>query len=173
MWPSVCVNTLGVRNNRISNLDQHFRMRCHPHGMQDSLATLRPYCSSCSTTAPPWTQDSIRVGGEPLPDGAFTLLDTPEVDGLVFHRGMASRSTGSRSSGLSLAGDDLDSPAQGIFKVEGETRRKPRARGRPDINEEIDIAFGAGLAARDGARNSDIVCSVSGYAALDVVAHFV
>ena len=71
-----------------------------------------------------------------------------------------------------LLGDDLDSPAQEIFKVEDETRRKPRTRGRPDINEDIDIAFGSGLAACDGAKDPDIVCSVSGCDALDVVALF-
>ncbi len=41
--PSVNVKTLGVRNNLISKLYQHFRVRGHPYGLQDSLSTLRPY----------------------------------------------------------------------------------------------------------------------------------
>ncbi len=40
--PSVYVKTLGVRNNLISKLYQHFRVRGHPCGLQDSLCTLRP-----------------------------------------------------------------------------------------------------------------------------------
>jgi hypothetical protein len=71
-----------------------------------------------------------------------------------------------------LLGDDLDSPAQKIFKVEDETRRKSRTRGRPDINEDIDIAFGAGLAACDGTKDPDIICSMSNCNALDIVALF-
>jgi hypothetical protein len=72
-----------------------------------------------------------------------------------------------------LLGDDLDSPAQKIFKVEDETRRKSRTRGRPDINEDIDIAFGAGLATCDGTKDPDIVCSMSGGDSLNFVAFFV
>src|SRR5215475_4485690 len=68
--------------------------------------------------------------------------------------------------------DDLDSPAQEIFKVEDETRRKPRTRGRSDINEDIDIACGAGLSAGDGAKDPNIGGSMSGGDALDVVALF-
>jgi hypothetical protein len=41
--PSVNVKTLGVRNKLISKLYQHFRVRGHPYGLQDSLSTLRPY----------------------------------------------------------------------------------------------------------------------------------
>jgi hypothetical protein len=40
--PSAFVNTLDVRNNLISKLYQHFRVRGHPCGLQDSLCTLRP-----------------------------------------------------------------------------------------------------------------------------------
>ena len=43
--PSVCVKTLGVRNKLISKLYQHFRVRDHPYGLQDSLSTLRLSCS--------------------------------------------------------------------------------------------------------------------------------
>ena len=35
----------------------------HPYGLQDALSTLRPLCSPPRKAAPPWTQDSIRVGG--------------------------------------------------------------------------------------------------------------
>jgi hypothetical protein len=74
--PSVRVNTLGVRHTRLAKLSQHFRacpgldpgVRGHPYGLQDALSTLRPSCSPCATTAPPWTQDAIRVGGSLLPD---------------------------------------------------------------------------------------------------------
>jgi len=40
--PSVIVKTLGIRNKLISKLYQHFRVRGHPCGLQDSLSTLRP-----------------------------------------------------------------------------------------------------------------------------------
>ena len=40
--PSVYVKTLGIRNKLISKLYQHFRVRGHPCGLQDSLCTLRP-----------------------------------------------------------------------------------------------------------------------------------
>jgi hypothetical protein len=40
--PSVIVKTLDVRNKLISKLYQHFRVRGHPCGLQDSLSTLRP-----------------------------------------------------------------------------------------------------------------------------------
>ena len=43
--PSVIVKTLGVRNKLISKLYQHFRVRGHPYGLQDSLCTLHLSCS--------------------------------------------------------------------------------------------------------------------------------
>jgi len=39
---SGAIKTLGVRNKPISKLYQHFRVRGHPCGLQDSLCTLRP-----------------------------------------------------------------------------------------------------------------------------------
>jgi hypothetical protein len=45
-----------------------------------------------------------------------------------------------------LLRDDLDSPAQEVFKVEDETRRKPRAGGWPGIDEKVDIAIRPGHA---------------------------
>jgi hypothetical protein len=48
--PSVRVTTLGVRNKLISKLYQHFRVGGHPYGLQDALPTLRPSCSSWSSS---------------------------------------------------------------------------------------------------------------------------
>ena len=72
VWPSVCVKTLGVRNKR--------HVEAGP-ALQETRFSLRPtgysvYASPIlfavsSLTTPPWTQDSIRVGGEPLPDRDF------------------------------------------------------------------------------------------------------
>jgi hypothetical protein len=78
VWPSVSVKTLGVRNKLISKLYQHFRVRGHPYGLQDSLSTLRPSCS-------PWYPPRLRHGrktrygwvASPYPTGTFTLQDTP------------------------------------------------------------------------------------------------
>jgi hypothetical protein len=55
----------------MSKLYQHFRVRGHPYGLQDALSTLRPSCSPFYLPTPPWTQDSIRVGGYPLPGRDF------------------------------------------------------------------------------------------------------
>ena len=71
MLPSAIVKTLGVRENFISKLYQHFRVRDHPYGLQDSLSTLHLFCSPTSLSTPPQAQDSIRAGGYPLPDGDF------------------------------------------------------------------------------------------------------
>ena len=72
VWPSVCVKTLGVRNKR------HFEA---VPALQETRFSLRPtgysvYASPILfvvvvTMTPPWTQDSIRVGGSPLPDRDF------------------------------------------------------------------------------------------------------
>lgn len=43
--PSVNVKTLGIHNNVISELYQHFRERDLPYGLQDTLPTLSPSCS--------------------------------------------------------------------------------------------------------------------------------
>jgi hypothetical protein len=62
--PSVCVKTLGVRNKRL--------FEAVP-ALQGARSPLRPtgyavYASpilfaACTTATPPWTQDSLRVGG--------------------------------------------------------------------------------------------------------------
>jgi hypothetical protein len=65
--------------------------------------------------------------------------------------------------------DDLDSPAQEIFKVEDETRRKPRAGGRTGIDEKVDITLGPSVAACDRAKDPDIVGAMSSGNLLDVV----
>ena len=46
--PSVNIKTLGVRNKLISKLYQHFRVRGHPYGLQNSLPTLHLLCSPIS-----------------------------------------------------------------------------------------------------------------------------
>ena len=65
--------------------------------------------------------------------------------------------------------DNLDSPAQKVFKVEDETRREPRAGGRTGIDEKIDITLGPGVAACDRAKDPDIVGAMSSGNMLDVV----
>ena len=49
---------------------QHVRGRGSPCGRQDTLSTPRPSCSPCQHGSP-WTQDSLRVGGYPLPGRDF------------------------------------------------------------------------------------------------------
>lgn len=61
--PSVNVKTLGVRNKLISKLYQHFRVRDHPYGLQNSLCTLHLSCSPTSMLTPPQVQHSVRVAG--------------------------------------------------------------------------------------------------------------
>ena len=70
MWPSGAFKP-SASAMALSKLYQHFRVRGHPYGLQDALSTLRPSCSPFYLTTPPWTQDSIRVGGYPLPDRDF------------------------------------------------------------------------------------------------------
>ena len=70
----------------MSKLSQHFRAcpgldpgaRGHPYGLQDSLSTLRPFCS-------PWSPPRLRHGrktrygwvANPYPTGTLTLQETP------------------------------------------------------------------------------------------------
>ena len=61
--PSAIVKTLGIRENLISKLYQHFRERDLPYGLRDSLSTLHLFCSPTSLLTPPQAQDSIRAGG--------------------------------------------------------------------------------------------------------------
>ena len=64
----------------MSKLYQHFRVRGHPCGLQDSLSTLRPSCS-------PRVQPRLRHGrktrygwvASPYPTGTFTLQETPSL----------------------------------------------------------------------------------------------
>src|SRR5215472_18449174 len=73
------VQTLGVRK-ALSKLYQHFRVRGHPCGLQDTLSTLRPSCSSC---VPPRLRHGrkTRYGwvASPYPTGTFTLPETPSL----------------------------------------------------------------------------------------------
>src|SRR2546425_10067942 len=64
----------------ISKLYQHFRGHGSPYGLQDTLSTLRPFCS---------LQASLRLRhgrktrygwvASPYPTGTFTLLETPSL----------------------------------------------------------------------------------------------
>jgi hypothetical protein len=76
--PSVCVKTLGVRNKRLSKLYQHFRVRGHPYGLQDSLSTLRPSCS-LEVSSPLRHGRKTRYGwvANPCPARTCTLQETP------------------------------------------------------------------------------------------------
>ena len=64
----------------ISKLYQHFRVRDHPCGLQDTLSTLRPSCS-------PQASSRLRHGrktrygwvAHPYPTGTFTLQETPSL----------------------------------------------------------------------------------------------
>ena len=71
--PSVYVKTLGIRNKLISKLYQHFRERDLPYGLQDSLSTLRPFCSPC-LPAVLRHGPKTRYGwvASPCPTGTFT-----------------------------------------------------------------------------------------------------
>ena len=61
--PSVTVKTLGIRNNLISKLYQHFRERDLPYGLQDSLCTLTAFVVRGLPRSSLCSQHSIRVGG--------------------------------------------------------------------------------------------------------------
>jgi hypothetical protein len=70
--PSGALKPSASATSAVSKLCQHFRVRGHPYGLQDTLSTLRPSCSpGVIALTPPWTQDSLRVGGSPLPDRDF------------------------------------------------------------------------------------------------------
>ena len=71
------VNALASRNNFISKLYQHFRVRVHPYGLQDSLCTLTPFSFAGYPT--PLYGANTRYGwvASPYPAGTFTLQDTP------------------------------------------------------------------------------------------------
>jgi len=64
----------------MSKLYQHFRVRGHPYGLQDTLSTLRPSCSSC-------VRPRLRLGrktrygwvASPSPTRTFTLQETPSL----------------------------------------------------------------------------------------------
>ena len=64
----------------LSKLYQHFRVRGHPCGLQDSLSTLRP---SCSPRVPLRLRHGrkTRYGwvASPYPTGTFTLQETPSL----------------------------------------------------------------------------------------------
>jgi len=79
--------------------------------LQGARSPLRPpgysvYASSilfvvCTTTSPPWTQDSIRVGGSPLPDKDFHLARDAKL--VLARERCASAAAGSGSEGRASA----------------------------------------------------------------------
>jgi hypothetical protein len=47
VWPSGAFKPSASAPRAFSKLSQHFRVRGHPCGRQDTLSTLRPSCSPC------------------------------------------------------------------------------------------------------------------------------
>jgi hypothetical protein len=64
----------------MSKLYQHCRVRGHPYGLQDTLSTLRPSCSSC---VPPQLRHGRKTrygwGARPYPTRTCTLQETPSL----------------------------------------------------------------------------------------------
>src|SRR4029453_9296089 len=79
VWPSGALKP-SASAIALSKLYQHFRVRGHPCGLQDTLSTLRPSCS-------PRVPSRLRHGRKtrygwvatPDPTGTFTLLETPSL----------------------------------------------------------------------------------------------
>ena len=72
VWPSGCVQTLGVRTTRLCEAVpalQGARSPLRPPGCAVDASSI--VFAVVQTTTPPWTHDSLRVGGEPLPDRDF------------------------------------------------------------------------------------------------------
>jgi len=69
--PSVCVKTLGIRKSHVEAVPalQGTRLPLRPIGFSVYASSI--LFAMIKTTTPPWTQDSIRVGGSPLPDRDF------------------------------------------------------------------------------------------------------
>jgi hypothetical protein len=61
--PSVCVKTLGIRNSHVEAVPalQGTRLPLRPTGFSVYASSI--LFAVVETTTPPWTQDSIRVGG--------------------------------------------------------------------------------------------------------------
>jgi hypothetical protein len=79
VWPSGALKP-SASAIALSKLYQHFRVRGHPCGLQDTLSTLRP---SCSPRVPSRFRHgrTTRYGwvATPYPTGTFTLLETPSL----------------------------------------------------------------------------------------------
>ncbi len=81
----------------IAKLYQHFRVRDHPCGLQDTLSTLRPSCS-------PRVPSRLRHGrktrygwmAHPYPTGSFTLQETPSFSWRDNATRQARRTSGAR-----------------------------------------------------------------------------
>jgi len=64
----------------MSKLYQHFRVRGHPCGLQDTLSTLRPSCSSCvRPQLRHGRQTRYGWGARPYPTRTYTLQETPSL----------------------------------------------------------------------------------------------
>ena len=82
-----------------SKLYQHFRVRGHPYGLQDTLSTLRPSCS-------PGSCPRLRHGRKtrygwvthPSPTGTCTLQETPSLSWSDNARRQAQREAGAEHS---------------------------------------------------------------------------
>ena len=102
VWPSGALKP-SASAIAMSKLYQHFRVRGHPCGLQDTLSTLRP---SCSPRVPPRLRHGrkTRYGwvASPYPTGTFTLQETPSFLGAItpsFRRARKlKRSVGCRAS---------------------------------------------------------------------------
>jgi hypothetical protein len=88
----------------ISKLYQHFRGHGSPYGLQDTLSTLRPFCS---------LQASLRLRhgrktrygwvASPYPTGTFTLLETPSLSWRDNARYQARREAGAQRTLYAVA----------------------------------------------------------------------
>jgi hypothetical protein len=66
VWPAGCVQTRGVRTKRLCEAVPALpgaRSPLRPPGYAVDASSI--WFVVCTTTTPPWTQDAIRMGGEP------------------------------------------------------------------------------------------------------------
>src|SRR5215831_1232229 len=79
---------------------QGARSPLRPPGYAVSASPL--LCAVCTTTTPPWTQDALRVGGEPLPDRDFHPVRDAKL--VLARERWRSPAAGSRSEARAEAG---------------------------------------------------------------------
>ena len=75
--PSVYDKSLGVRNQAISKLYQHFRERGLPYGLQDALSTLSPSCSPSFRRLRQGPKTRYGWVASHFPTGTLTPQETP------------------------------------------------------------------------------------------------